>query len=337
MNYSLRDISKEKELILDLYKDGIVKVSNLFDHSFLKELKSAKDRIFSLYPYGQNDNYEKILDFDQATKTGYYPIKNLLELDPIFRKLLEDRNINFMAEEILGKEFYFTNMNMRIVPKTNTIMETHRDFCGGLSFSLLLDNISIDQGETFFFKDSYKNPPPPFANLKNFSANITPTIGELGDTYFWFAESWHGRNHNLSDKETCILMADIQNRNTDQKIIQIYGDNKNKTQNLLNKTFKLIGNDPNHLLKNLFYFLLRFKILKKKIEKEEIIYTRLVLKNSFSVNFSFFSYFKKIDFIKLLKISISKTIKLIIGKKFFAKLKKILLALLASNYFNNKR
>ena len=42
-----------------------------------------------------------------------------------------------MAEEILGKNFYFTDITMRIVPKTKNILETHRDFCGGLSFSLL--------------------------------------------------------------------------------------------------------------------------------------------------------------------------------------------------------
>ena len=38
---------------------------------------------------------------------------------------------------------------MRKIPKTDYIMHTHRDFCGGLSFSLLLDDISLDQGETF--------------------------------------------------------------------------------------------------------------------------------------------------------------------------------------------
>ena len=324
MHYNKIDIAKEKDIIPNLYRDGIIKVSNLFDQSFLNELKLAKDRIFSIYPYGQNDNCEKILDLDEATKTGYYPIKNLLKLDPIFRKLLENKNINFMAEEILGKNFYFTDITMRIVPKTKKILETHRDFSGGLSFSLLLDDISINEGETFFFRDSYKNPPPSFVDLNNFSSTITSTTGEIGDVYFWFPDSWHGRNHNLSDKKTCILMVDIENENTDKKNFSIYKNFTNKKPTILNKILKNIGNAPNDLFKNFFYCLIRFKIFRKKIENEKIVYSRLVLKNNFSKNFSFINYFKMINFMKSLRILASKIIQLIIGKNFSTKFKKII-------------
>ena len=106
-------------------------------------------------------------------------------------------------------------MSMRIVPKTNHILPTHRDQCGGLSFSILLDDISMDQSGNFFYKDSYKNPPSPYVDLNKFASNIVSTIGKTGDIYFWFPDSWHGRNHNLSNKNTCILMVDIEN--TDRK------------------------------------------------------------------------------------------------------------------------
>ena len=316
------DLMHKKNLVCKLYEDGIVKVDDLFDQSFLSEINLAKEKIFSQYPYGQNNKYKKSLD--KEPKNGNYPIHNLLELDPIFERLIEDKNINYMAEEILGKNYYFTDLNMRIIPKTNHVLGAHRDFCGGLSFSLLLDDISLNEGETFFYRGSYKNPPPSFVNLDNFSSKIMSTTGRAGDFYFWFPDSWHGRNLNLSEKKTCILMGDIENRGTDRKIIKIYTDKNNIKPSLLNKIFKIIGNDPNNLTKHFIYCLLRFKIFKKKIEDEKIIYSRLVLKNNFSENFSYLNYFKIINLKKFLKAFISKIIQLIIGKKLISKLRKII-------------
>ena len=324
MKKNIKNILEEKNVILDLYKDGVVKVKNIFDTSFLNEVKLAKNKIFSQFPYGQNNNFEKILDLAEANKIGYYPIKNLLELDPIFMKILNNNYINFMAEEILGKNFYFTDITMRIVPKTKNILETHRDFCGGLSFSLLLDNISMDEGETFFFKDSYKNPPSPFVDLNKFSSDIMPTTGEMGDVYFWFPDNWHGRNQNLSDKQTCILMVDIENENTQKKNFHIYKNLTKKKLSLFNYILKYIGNAPSNLIKNILFCIFRFKIFKNKIEKEKNVYTRLVLKNSFSEIFSLLNYFKMIDLKKSIKILMSKIIQIIIGKKFSTRLKKII-------------
>ena len=322
MEKSIKSILNEKDLILSLYKDGIVKVKNIFDKSFLNEVKLAKDKIFSQFPYGQNDNCEKIIDIEIANKIGYYPIKNLLELDPVFSKIFSNSYINYLAEEILGENFCFTNINMRLVPKTNSIMEIHRDFCGGLSFSLLLDDISVDQGETFFIKNSYKNPSPAFVDLNKFSSDVISTTGNVGDVYFWFPDSWHGRNHNLSDKKTCILMVDIENKNTERKIIQIYKDDVNKKFNLLDKIFRIIGNDPNSLLKHFFYCLFRYKIFKKQIEFKRTIFSRLIFKNRYSQDFSYINYFKIIDFKKILKLFVSKLAKLTVGKSYFLKLKK---------------
>lgn len=324
MNFNKIDNFNQKDVISNLYKNGIVKVENIFDQGILNEIKLAKDRIFSLFPYGQNNNNEKIIDLDEATKIGYYPIKNSLELEPIFKKILENKYINYMAEEILGKNFFFTDVNMRIIPKTKKILETHRDFNGGLSFSLLLDNISINQGETFFYRDSYKNPPPDFVDLNNFSSNIISTTGKVGDVFFWFPDSWHGRNYNLSDKQTCIFMVDIENENTHKKNIYLYKNFLNKKTNLLNSILKYTGNAPNSLFKNFFYCLLRFKIFRKKIDNEKYAYTRLVTENNFSKNFSFIKYFKMIDVIKTIKIIASKTFQLIIGKNLSMKLKTLI-------------
>ena len=82
---------------------------------------------------------------------GDHPIRNLSKLDKKFLKIIDNDLIKDVSTEILGSKFKITNLSMRKIPKTDYIMHTHRDFCGGLSFSLLLDDISLDQG-TFFMK-----------------------------------------------------------------------------------------------------------------------------------------------------------------------------------------
>ena len=73
MNANKVDLKKETEIISDLYKDGIVKIGNLFDQNLVNEIMQAKDRIFSEYPYGQNDKYEKSLDKEPKKNTLYIP------------------------------------------------------------------------------------------------------------------------------------------------------------------------------------------------------------------------------------------------------------------------
>lgn len=315
------NIEIEKNLVKDLYDSGIVKVNNLLDKNVLNEIIIAKDKIFSNFPYGQNNVFEK-LD-NKETQTGDYPIKNLLDLDPIFKEILKNRSIQSLVEKVLGKNYYLTNMSMRKIPKTNHILHTHRDYCGGLSFSLLLDKISLDQGETFFYQNSHKNPPPNIANIKK-NEKIISTTGDIGDMYFWFPDSWHGRNLNLTNNQTCILMGDFENENTNRKSIYIYNNFQVSKKNFLNKIFSNIGNKPNNLITHFFYCLIRFKIFKDKINKEKTIYTRLSSNEEIEDAISLKEYFSHISIKKLLKVAILSFLKMIIGKNLYQKLKKII-------------
>ena len=150
------------------------------------------------------------------------------------------------------------------------------------------------------------------------------TTGKAGDLFFWFPDSWHGRNHNLTDKKTCILMVDIENNNTERKNIQLYKNVTTKNSNILNKIFKIIGNKPNSLICHLLYNLFRYKLLKIKIENEKIIYSRLILHNSYAKDFSYIAYLKMINLKKFLRNLISQTIQLIFKKNLSLKIKKIL-------------
>ena len=294
----------------------------MLDQQILNEIVNAKNKIFTNFPYGQNNKYEKMEN--PVTNTGDYPIKNLLYLDQIFKKILENNLIKFLAEKVLGKNYYLTNMSMRKIPKTNHILHTHRDYCGGLSFSLLLDKISVDQGETFFYKNSHKNPPPNFVNLKKTKSEIISTTGEIGDMYFWFPDSWHGRNLNLSDSQTCILMGDFENKGTDRKSVYVYGKEHTIKKNFLDKIFSNIGNKPNNLIKHFFYCLIRFKLFNNRINEEKTIYTRLSLNGEINDNISLKDYISQISIIKLVKVSTLSLLKILIGNNFYQKLKKII-------------
>ena len=63
-------------------------------------------------------------------------------------------------------------------------MNPHIDYQGGLSFSILLDEINHEEGETFFYKKSHKLPPPPFINIDSSKYVPSSITGNVGDTFF---------------------------------------------------------------------------------------------------------------------------------------------------------
>ena len=71
-------------------------------------------------------------------------------------------------------------------------------------------------------------------------SEIISTTGEIGDMYFWFPDSWHGRNLNLSDSQTCILMGDFENKGTDRKSVYVYTINLHKKKIFLIKFFQTL-------------------------------------------------------------------------------------------------
>ena len=313
-----------KRQILQLYNDGIIKIENAFENHFIDNLINVKNKIFGRFPYGQTDDLSKREDA-KATSSGDYPIKNLLELDPIFKDISKSEIIKRFARKILGEGFAVTNMSMRKIPKGEHILDVHRDYCGGLSFSILLDNILEKEGETFFYKGSYKYPPPPYVNYKQdkFKNDIVSTTGKIGDIYFWFPDSWHGRNNNIGNDPTCILMCDIENKNSERKIYFVENNQENtnlqKSKSTINKLFKYIGNNPNSLAKHFFYcvFFFKFSKLKKMIDENKINFTRMSFGKQNIDNISLTKYLLKINLKKFIKVIVVNFIVLIIGRKNF--------------------
>ena len=290
--------SNSKDIIDKLFKDGIIKIENIFEEDFLKSLMNSKDAIFKEYPFGQDENC--LPRKNKFSKRGDHPIRNLSKLDKKFLKIIDNDLIKDVSTEILGSEFKITNLSMRKIPKTDYIMHTHRDFCGGLSFSLLLDDISLDQGETFFYEGTYKYPPPNFCK-KNESLKKISTIGNAGDLYLWFPDMWHGRNLNFSNKETCILMGDLENFNSNKSSLVKEDKEVKDNSSFLGGLFKKIGNQPNGLISNLTYCYLRYKLklTKKIINRHNIIFTRQDAREETLNYFSIIDYLKKFQFTKL--------------------------------------
>ena len=319
----------------NLYSDGVVNIQDIFEKDFLLEIQKTKNKLFEEFPYGQDDQLKK-KENDKFIRPGSYMVWDILEREPIFYKFLENKTIQDIATRVLGTNYKISTFYIRKTPKTNDILHPHIDYQGGLSFSILLDNISKNQGETVFYKKSHKYPPPPFSDTNNLELkkDISSSTGKLGDTFFWFPDCWHGRNINQDSQETTILMCHMGNFNFPSKDATgrniSYNRKTNETDKLkknfiLSFLFQLTGRSSNNIFKHLAYCLMYFKLNKitEIAIKQKIIFTRLKYGADNVDNFSILKYLGLIKISKLIKATISSALQIIIGKKNYASIRKI--------------
>ena len=93
--------SNSKDIIDKLFKDGIIKIENIFEEDF-KIFDEFKDAIFKEYPFGQDEN---CLPRKNKFSKGDHPIRNLSKLDKKFLKIIDNDLIKDVSTEILGSEF----------------------------------------------------------------------------------------------------------------------------------------------------------------------------------------------------------------------------------------
>ena len=325
-----------EEKIKDLYLNGVVKVENLFEKNYLDKVILSKKLLFDKFPYGQDINLKKITKSDYVLQ-GNHIIRDIIEQQPIFKEILENKTINNVARKVLGENFIFTDFYIRRIPQDDHVLDAHIDCRGGLSFSMLLDELNQNEGETFFYKKSHKYPPPPFANFesKELKQDLLLSIGKIGDVFFWFRDCWHGRNLNSKSEGTTILICHIGNKNTISKDINDvfkgkniknidyinFSDNQKSLKNkLFNRIFKFLGISPNSIIKHFFYSILCFKIKKitELVEKEKFIYTRLKFGEESIDHFSLFNYFKIVKIQKFIKVLVGDFILLLFGRRGYA-------------------
>ena len=258
-------------------------------------------------------------------------IWDILERNSIFSKILEQKYFKEMALKVLGSDYIINSFYIRKTPKINETLNPHIDYQGGLSFSILLDDIKKNEGETFFYPGSHKLPPPPFVDLNKYKNKEISITGKAGETFFWFPDCWHGRSPNNSENETTILMCHLGN-NSHPRIDptgRVVNYNKNVPLNKTSKTFlqkyfSFFGASPNNLFKHFVYCITYFKISKiaKKAISEKIIYTRKKYGTNEVDSFSINLYLKSINYLKSIKIFVKSSIKKILGKKISEKIKK---------------
>tara|TARA_B100000035_G_C20983010_1_gene546412 strand:+ start:437 stop:1411 length:975 start_codon:yes stop_codon:yes gene_type:complete len=323
-------VSEEK--IKTLYKDGMVNLNSIFDQDLLRDLVNAKESIFKEYPYGQDDKLSK-KDKADFVRPGSYMIWDIIEQKPIFSKILENKHIKEIATRVLGKDYTVASFYIRKTPKIYEKLNPHIDYQGGLSFSILLDEIKKDQGETFFYKESHKLPPPPFINIDNSRYTPSSITGDIGDTFFWFPDCWHGRNINSKEEETTILMCHLGNTNhpsadaTGRKVNysakkeEVCFEKRNK---FLDRIFKFCGRSSNNFFTHFIYCLMyfKFKSVSKKAIDQKTIFTRQKYGDKLIDNFSALNYVKSADLLKVLIISSKMLVKKLFGKKIVSIFKK---------------
>ena len=319
-----------QEKVRDLYLNGVAKVQKPFDDDYLSKLINAKNKLFKEFPYGQLDDLRKIEDKEKLEREGGHMVWDIAKREPIFNKIMENEVIKKVATEVLGSNYQISSFYIRKTPKTENIMHPHIDYQGGLSFSILLDNIKNHEGETFFYKKSYKYPPPPFSKFESqtLKKDIISTTGEIGDIFFWFPDGWHGRNDNRNSSDTTILICHMGNKNfpnTNPGYKKIIKEEKTKSKNtILNSIFLKWGNSPGNILTHLLYciFYFKFSALSNQAIKKEVPFTRKKFGDKSLDRFSLIKYFQIIKYTKLIKIFASRMIQLLFGKKIFNQIKK---------------
>jgi len=322
--------------IKELYANGIVNFKEFFSRDLLLKIKSSKDKLFNEFPFGQDDKLQKNKK-NEFIRPGSHMIWDVIDREPLFKEFILNENVDNIARRVLGENYVVSSFYIRKTPKSDNVLSPHIDYQGGLSFSILLDDISHNEGETFFYKKSHKLPPPPFTDLENkdLKKEISSSTGKLGDTFFWFPDCWHGRNMNKSNKETTILMCHMGNASFPRKDgtgREVYYTNNIKPLDMPNQNplikfiFKITGKSPNNFFKHLFYclFYFKFKGLAAKAIKQKIIFTREKFGSNEVDEFSLISYLRLIKLKKLIKISLSSFLKTCLGNKNYSNLRKIL-------------
>ena len=323
----------QEEKIKSLYENGLVSFNNIIAKDLLQELVSEKNSLFNEYPFGQDDNLNKKTK-SNFVRPGSHMIWDIIEKKPRFNEILENKYIKEIATRVLGANYTVSSFYIRKTPKINEKLNPHIDYQGGLSFSILLDNIDLNEGETFFIKKSHKLPPPQFVDFDKFKHEIYPTIGKTGDTFFWFPDCWHGRNINSNDKETAILMCHLGNTNhpskdsTGRKVnysIKKEDENFNRKKGLFDKMFEICGRSSNNFFTHLLYCIIyfKFKSISKKAIEQKTIFTRKKYGDDLIDNFSLKNYLKSSNIFKVLIISLKTLVKKILGKKFIDTFKKL--------------
>jgi len=323
-------IDKYEKKVKDLYSDGVINIQNIFDKDFLLDVQKIKSKLFEEFPYGQDDQLRK-KENNVFIRPGSYMIWDLLERESVFFKILENKIIQDLAIRVLGKNYQISTFYIRKTPKTNEILQPHIDYQGGLSFSILLDDIRENQGETVFYKKSHKYPPPPFSNINDLELkkDISSSTGKLGDTFFWFPDCWHGRNINKGNHETTILMCHMGNLSFPNKDAtgrtvsynkKIDKKDKPKESFILNFFFLFTGRSSNNVFKHLAYCLMYFKFSKitNIAIKQKIIFTRYKYGEANIDNFSLSKYLSLIKISKIIKVILGSTLKKVLGKNNFA-------------------
>ena len=177
---------------------------------YFRELVVAKENLFNEYPYGQDDKLNKKTKSD-FVRPGSYMIWDVIEKKPVFAKILENKFIKEIATRVLGANYTVGSFYIRKTPKINEKLNPHIDYQGGLSFSILLDDINLNQGETFFYKESHKLPPPSFIDFKKIKKIPHSITGKVGDTFFGSQIVGMEEILTLMKKETTILMCHLGN------------------------------------------------------------------------------------------------------------------------------
>lgn len=209
----------------ELYQQGHLLIPGAIGPEGMARILAAARRLKEQFPNG----FDHTSGFaaDAMTPRGAYPTPsdraptviyhNAGFLEPDLLLPLQDERIYNTVAEIVGRDFYLSNVWLQIVPPGTGRMGYHKDEHGSVSITMPLDEIGWDMGSTCVVPGSHLNTPPPnfcMPDILKEHPREAQLAGAPGDVVIFTPETWHGRAPNTGNIPTCRLFFNFYSRSS---------------------------------------------------------------------------------------------------------------------------
>jgi putative 2OG-Fe(II) oxygenase len=202
--------------------DGFINLGGgFFSQDTLKELTLESKKLLESVIKNKSslDSNITVNDFnDTSIGSGGYALKRVdqhsSKISKILKNLFEDKKINTILENFLGKGFKIQTLSLRKSSTEDHGLGLHQDGPGQINLVIFLDDNEEINGSTVFLKNSHlinarvenlKLLAPPFF-LRVYKLFLSYIHGKQGDVCLFINRTWHGRYPSNNAKSKLLYL-----------------------------------------------------------------------------------------------------------------------------------
>ncbi len=139
-------------------------------------------------------------------------------IDKVLDETLGREDIQSFLMSVLGPEYRIWYCQIRRVELDSRPLRIHQDLQGELGMSILLSDVTTNHGTTVLIRGSHRWPRIinafPFLSPRIFSHWTTSALGNAGDVYFFYNDTWHGNMTADQTPATAIILTFLPKNRT---------------------------------------------------------------------------------------------------------------------------